>query len=120
MRCLILITLPFLLIGCKKYKAKKLSGNYTCDVYQQLITLNGPTDTNYISNINVIQDNKTLKIFNYTIPIEEVCKGQKYEVPNVGFMGVVHVQFIRDSLFVQRKQSSSGAHSNISYAGTKN
>lgn len=113
----LIIGLTFL--SCDKYKAKRLSGIYTCTVNYHYSDMTGLTiDTLYTEDIEVKQDYDSIVIFNNKVHVDELRNGATFEKYN-GATSSYKVKIYKDNLYYFSINGGLGGSSSIEYSGKK-
>ena len=107
------------LFSCDKYKAKRLSGIYSCTVNFHYFDMTGTTiDTTYTEDLEVKQDNDSIVIFNNKVHVDELRNGATFEKYN-GATSSYKVKIYKDELYYFSTNGGLGGSSSIEYIGKK-
>ncbi|HRP52185.1 MAG TPA: hypothetical protein PLI97_01605 [Fluviicola sp.] len=111
--CFFFSIIVFFLLGCDKYKAKKMAGIYDCKVHSSYFTGGTSNDSDYEEALEIKQDGKNLVIFN------ELFHVDLFRHENVYTLGGGSIQFVKDCVFIKLSSVSPGAKFFKEYRGRK-
>lgn len=119
LRVSLLIGIMILVLsGCDKYRARKWSGTYLCNVhYHYWDMLPTLVDSNYSESIEINHSKDKIIIFGHEIPVDSVKDERLY------CEGYVHdyfqIQFKGDSIYYLSSGGGLGGNASFEYRGIK-
>jgi hypothetical protein len=113
------LLISFAFLSCDKYKAKRLSGFYSCAVNFHYFDMTGTTiDTLYTEDLEVKQDNDSIVIFNNKVHVDELRNGATFQKNN-GATSYYKVKIDKGELYYFSTNGGLGGSSSIEYIGKK-
>jgi hypothetical protein len=113
------LLISFAFLSCDKYKAKRLSGIYSCAVNFHYFDMTGTTiDTLYTEDLEVKQDNDSIVIFNNKVHVDELRNGATFQKNN-GATSYYKVKIDKGELYYFSTNGGLGGSSSIEYIGKK-
>ncbi len=106
------------LMSCDKYRAKRWSGIYACQVdYHYFDITPQSIDCTYTQDIEIKEDGRNVIVLGHQVYVDCLRHENKYRVGDIH--NYLEVQFKKKQVFIFRYGGGLGGNASYRYVGTK-